>query len=154
MPKKQRRPKSILNRRARYDYAIADTYIVGMELKGAEVKALRLGHGQLNGSYVTIKDNQLMLLNATISGTSAVHIKEEDQTRTRRLLAKRKEIDQLILAKQQGKTIIPLEILNQGRFIKLKIATAQGKKRYDKRETIKKRSEDRSIQAALKSRNH
>ena len=139
------KPKSITNRRARFDYAVGDTYIVGLELTGAETKALRLGHGNLTGSYVTIKDNQLQLLNATINGTAAIQISETDQTRTRRLLAKRREINQLIELKQHGKTIIPLEILNRGRYIKLKIAVATGKKHYDKRETIKKRDVERRI---------
>ncbi len=145
MAKTKVKPKSITNRRARFDYAIDDTYIVGLELTGAETKALRLGHGNLTGSYVTIKDNQLQLLNATINGTAAIQISETDQTRTRRLLAKRREINQLIETKQHGKTIIPLEILNRGRYIKLKIAVATGKKHYDKRETIKKRDVERRI---------
>ena len=147
--KKTAKPKSIINRRARFDYNIGETYTVGMELTGAEAKALRLGHGQLTGAYVTIKDKELWLLNATISGTGSIRIGDNEQTRTRKLLAKKKEIDQIIEAKSQGKTIIPLELLTQGRFIKLKIALAQGKKRYDKRQTIKKREEDRQINRSL-----
>ncbi len=142
--------KSIVNRRAKYDYLIEKSYIVGMSLTGAETKALRLGHGQLSGAYVTIKDNQLLLINATINGTNGIRINESDQTRSRNLLAKRREIDNLIQEKQQGKTIIPLEILNKGRFIKLKIAVAKGKKRYDKRQTLKARSEQRQINSAIK----
>ncbi len=152
MAKAKRTTKSIVNRRARYDYMIGDTLIVGLELTGAETKALRLGHGNLTGSYVSIKDNQLYLINATISGTGAIHIKDVEQTRTRKLLAKRREINHLIETKHQGKTIIPLEILTQGRFIKLKIATAQGKKRYDKRETLRQRSAKRQIETKLKSK--
>ena len=106
--KKSSKPKSIVNRRARYDYNILDTCIVGMELTGAEAKSLRLGHGQLTGSYVTIKDNELQLINATINGTGSIRISESEQTRNRRLLAKRREIDHMIEAKQQGKTIVPL----------------------------------------------
>lgn len=150
MTSKKRQPKKIVNRRAKFDYTIGDTYVVGMELSGAETKALRMGLGNLSGAFVTIKDSQLWLLNATISGTGAVRIEEQHQTRTRRLLAKRREIDQLIQAKQQNRTIIPLEILNQGRFIKLKIAVAQGKKQYDKRQALKARSEQRQINNALK----
>ena len=148
--KKTPHAKTILNRRARYDYAIGDTYIVGIELTGAETKSLRLGHGQLIGSYVTVKDNQLYLLNATINGTRGITISESDQTRTRRLLAKRREIDKMIQAKQQGKTIIPLELLTQSRYIKLKIATAQGKREYDKRQTIKARDETRNMRKLIK----
>lgn len=150
MAKSKRPAKTILNRRARYDYAIEDTLIVGMELTGAETKALRLGHGQLTGAYVTINNGQLNLINANISGTTGIRIPESEQTRSRRLLAKRREIERLAEVKQQGKTIIPLEILNQGRFIKLKIALAKGKKRYDKRETIKARNAKRQIKANLK----
>lgn len=149
MAKKTSKARTIQNRRARFDYAIGDTYIVGLELTGAETKALRLGNGQLTGSYVTIKDNQLFLLNALINGTRGIAINENDQTRTRRLLAKRREINQMIQAKQQGKTIIPLEMLTQGRYIKLKIAIAQGKKQYDKRQALKARDESRNMRRVI-----
>lgn len=148
--KKSVSTKKILNRRATYDYSIGDSYIVGLVLTGAETKSLRLGLGQLTGSYVTIKDNQLLLVNALINGNRGVAIAEEEQTRSRRLLAKRREIDQMIHAKQQGRTLIPLELLTQGRYIKLKLAIAQGKKRYDKRQTLKARSEERQIHQAMK----
>ncbi len=148
--KKATQAKAIVNRRARYDYAIGDTFVVGIELTGAETKALRLGHGQLVGAYVTIKDNQLYLLNATINGTRGIVISDSDQTRTRRLLAKRREIDQMIQAKQQGRTIIPLELLTQGRYIKLKIAIAKGKREYDKRQTLKKRDQQQQIYQSMK----
>lgn len=147
--KKPRPPKRIENRRARYDYALGDSLVVGLELTGAEVKNLRHGHGQLRGSYVTVKNNELYLINATISPSSGIPISESDQTRTRKLLAKRREIDKLVEAKQQGNTIIPLELLTGGRYIKLKIATGKGKKNWDKRETLKKRDEYRQINRRL-----
>jgi SsrA-binding protein len=150
MKKKQASTKRIQNRRARHDYELGDSLIVGIELTGAETKNLRLGHGQLRGSYVHVKDNQLWLTNAAINGTNSVPISEDDQTRNRRLLAKRREIDALVQAKQQGKTIVPLEMLTRGRFIKLKIAIGRGKKLYDKRQTLKKRDENRAIAAVLK----
>lgn len=143
--------KTIQNRRARHDYELGDSLVVGLELTGAEVKSLRMGHGQLRGAYVTIKGEELYLLGGTVHGTSGIPLDEAAQTRTRKLLAKRREIDALIEAKQQGKTIVPLEILTQGRFIKLRIAIATGKKLYDKRQTLKKLDETRSIQAVLKS---
>ena len=144
-------PKTITNRRARHDYELGDSLVVGLELTGRETKALRMGHGQLRGAYVTVKENELWLINATINGTSGIPIGESEQTRARKLLAKRREINALIEGKQQGKTIVPLEILTQGRYIKLRIAVGKGKKRYDKRETLKKRDETRRINAALKS---
>jgi SsrA-binding protein len=149
--KKQSQTKQITNRRARHDYELGDSLVVGIELSGAETKALRMGHGQLRGAYVTVKDGELLLINATISGTAGIPMSESDQTRARKLLAKRKEINQLIDAKQQGQTIVPLEILTKGRFIKVRISLGRGKKLYDKRQTLKKRDEDRQIGAALKS---
>jgi SsrA-binding protein len=143
--------KQIVNRRARHDYELGDSLVVGIELTGSETKNLRLGHGQLRGSYVNVKDNELWLVNGTINGTSAMPIEETDQTRNRRLLAKRREIDALIEAKHQGKTIVPLEMLTHGRYIKLRIAIGKGKKLYDKRESMKKRDETRAIAQAIKA---
>lgn len=154
MAKKKHRGQGgvIQNRRARFDYELGDSLTAGLELSGREAKALRLGHGQLQGAYVTVKDDQLWLINAAIIGTAGIPISDTEQTRTRRLLAKRREIDALVTAKQQGKTIVPLEILTKGRFIKLRIAIGKGKKQYDKRQTLKKREENRQMQAALKHR--
>lgn len=135
--------KSIQNRRARHDYELGDSLVVGLELTGAEVKSLRMGHGQLRGAYVTVKGAEIFLIGATINGVKGVTISESDQGRTRKLLAKRREIDALIAAKQQGRTIVPLEILTRGRFIKLRLAVGKGKKSYDKRETLKRRDADR-----------
>jgi SsrA-binding protein len=137
--------KRISNRRARFDYELGDSLTVGLELSGAEVKNLRMGHGHLRGAYVTVKDEQLFLINATIAGISGIPIEESDQTRPRRLLAKRKEIDALIEAKKQGRTIVPLEILTGSRYIKLKIAVGKGMKRYDKRQKLKERDANRRI---------
>lgn len=144
--------KTIQNRRARHDYELGDSIVVGLELTGAEAKNLRMGHGQLRGAYVTVKDEELYLLNATINGTSGIPIEESDQTRTRKVLAKRREINALIEAKQQGRTIVPLEVLTRGRYIKLRIAIGKGKKLYDKRATLKKRDTDRELQAAMRPR--
>ena len=150
--KKQAQTKSIVNRRARHDYELGDSLTVGIELTGGEAKALRMGHGQLRGAYVTVKGDELILINANISGTSGVLIPETEQTRARKLLAKRREINALIDGKQQGKTIVPLEMLTQGRYIKLRIAIGRGKKLYDKRQTLKARDEGRQINRALKTR--
>jgi len=150
--KKPEKVKLISNRRARHDYELGDSLVVGIQLSGAETKALRMGHGQLRGAYVTVKDTELQLINATISPSNGIPITESDQTRARKLLAKRKEIDKLIEAKQQGQTIVPLEMLTGGRFIKLRISVGRGKKLYDKRQALKKRDEKRSIQIILKSK--
>ena len=153
MAKKKSGPsKRIMNRRARHDYELGDSLVAGLELTGAETKSLRLGHGHLRGAYVTAKGDELYLINATIAGTSGVLIPETEQTRARRLLAKRREIKALMAAKQQGKTIVPLEILTGGRFIKLRLSIGKGKKRYDKRQTLKARDDARRAAAALKPR--
>lgn len=146
--KKPQKTNRISNRRARHDYELGDGLVVGIALSGAETKALRRGHGHIRVAYVTVKDDELWLINATITGDNSTNIDEQSQTRSRKLLAKRKEIEALIAAKQQGKTIVPLEILTGGRYIKVRIAVGRGKKNYDKRQTLKKRDEERSARQA------
>lgn len=150
--KKPNQTKTIRNRRASYDYELGDSLEAGLVLTGAETKALRIGHGHLKGAYVTVKDGELWLLNATITGFNGVKLDETEQTRSRKLLLKKREIDHLLEAKQQGKSIVPTALLTKGRFIKLRIAIGTGKKRYDKRETIKQRDQDRANQLELKQR--
>lgn len=152
MKKKQHKhqTKQIVNRRARHDYELGDSLVVGVSLTGKETKALRMGHGQLRGAYVTVKDGELWLINAAINNTSNIQMTEQEQTRSRKLLAKRREINALIEAKQQGRTIVPLEILTNGRYIKLRIAVGKGRKLYDKRQALKKREESRRIAVAVK----
>lgn len=145
MVKPKSTTKKIVNRRAKYDYELGDSLVVGIQLTGPETKALRLGRGHLRGAYVALKDNELWLINATIGAVANNFVKQVDQTRTRKLLAKRKEIDKLNLNKQKNLSIVPIEILTSGQYIKLRIATGRGKKRYDKRQTIKAREEKRRI---------
>ena len=145
MRKKSQAPGTITNKRARFDYELGDSLVVGIQLSGAETKALRLGHGQLRGAYVNALGNELWLVGASITSTKGVPISEDKQTRSRKLLAKRKEIDELVAARQAGNTIVPLELLTRGRYIKLRISVGRGKKRYDKRETIKRRQQEREI---------
>lgn len=149
MAKKSQHTKRITNKRAKFDYELGDSLVVGIELTGGETKALRMGHGHLKGSYVTVKDDQLWLINATIHGTNAIKLSETEQTRTRKLLAKRREINELITSKQQGQSIIPTELLTKGRYIKLRIAKGKGRKRYDKRQVIKARDEARNTARLL-----
>ncbi len=150
--KKRPQTKSIQNRRARHDYELGDSLVVGVELTGKETKSLRMGQGSLRGAYVTVKDNELFLLNALVGQSQGITLSEEEQRRTRKLLAKRREIDSLIAAKQQGRTIVPLEMLTQGRFIKLRISVGKGKKQYDKRRTLKERDATREANRAMKPR--
>lgn len=145
MRKKPQTPGNIVNRRARFDYALGDSLVVGLALSGAETKALRMGHGQLRGAYVNVHNGELWLVGAQITSSSGIPINEDTQVRSRKILAKRKEIDSLIGARQAGNTIVPLELLTRGRYIKLRISVGRGKKRYDKRETIKRRQQEREV---------
>jgi SsrA-binding protein len=150
MPKKQ--PEAtILNRRARHDYELRDEFTVGIMLTGREVKAARSGQVSLKGAYVTLKNEELWLTNASFS---VLHTEPGKSTRTvdtgpRKLLAHRREIAQLKAAKDQDLTIVPLRMTTRTRFIKLTIATAKGKKQYDKRETIKRRDIEREHKKIL-----
>jgi len=150
--KKSAAPKTqkIQNRRARFDYELGDSLVVGIQLTGAETKSLRLGHGQLRGAFVSVRNGELWLQNSAINGTNGIPIDDTTQVRSRKLLAKRREIDHLLEAKQQGRTIVPIELLTGGRYIKLRIAVGKGKKEFDKRQAIKKRDEKRAIDSVLK----
>jgi SsrA-binding protein len=150
MAKKSRDTGNIVNRRARYDYELGDSLVVGLELSGAETKALRMGHGQLRGAYVNVLNDELWLVGAQITSSRGVPIPEDQQNRSRKLLAKRREIDRLIAARQAGNTIVPTELLTRGRYIKLRIAVGRGKKRYDKRETIKRRQQEREANRSIR----
>lgn len=154
MPKPKKSPSAITNRRARYDYQLGDELVVGLELTGQEVRSARDGHLQLKGSYVNISKNELWLIGASFS----LNLNEKGganrtvDTRPRKLLAQRKQIEHLAAQKKQGMTIVPLRLLNRGRYIKLVIAVGRGKRQYDKRQSIKKRDESRDVNRALKTR--
>lgn len=151
MTKKKPSTGTISNKRARFDYELGDSFVLGIVLNGRETKNLRLGHGQLNGAFVTIKNGELFLTNALISGTNAAPIDDSEQTQARKLLANKREIQEIIQAKQQGLQIIPTEILTKGRFIKVRVALGKSKKQYDKRHTIKRREDN--IEAGRQMRN-
>ncbi len=150
--KKPKPPKAIVNRRARYDYALDEEIVTGIMLTGPEVRAARDGHVQLKGAYVNLAKGELFLNNASFSlrlnqkGSSDRTV----DTAPRKLLAHRKQIDALAKHKTSGMTIVPLKLLTQGRHIKLVIALGKGKKHYDKRETIKRRDIQRDSQRHLK----
>lgn len=153
MAKKKKAPTGLIkNRRATHEYSLSDRYKAGIVLTGAETKSLRLGHGHLRGAFVTFKDGELWLTNATIQGTRGVPIPDNEVTRARKLLVTRRELDELTKAKQQGYSLIPTALLTRERYIKLEFSIGQGKKRYDKRQTIKARDSERSNQLELKRR--
>lgn len=135
--KKPKTPDNItVNRRARFDYELGDELSCGMLLSGPEVRLIRDHHVQLKGSFVTIRRDELWLNNLTLGADTERNIK---------LLATRKQIGALARAKQDGFQLVPVRLLAGGRYIKLIIATGRSKKKYDKRETIKKRDITRSL---------
>ena len=151
MKKKRPQDGTIRNKRARFDYELGDSYVLGIVLNGRETKNLRLGHGQLTGAYVTIKDGELWLINALISGTNGIPLDESEQTQARKLLASKKEIKELIAAKQQGFQVLPTDILTKGKYIKVRVAVGKSKKHQDKRQTIKRREDNISAQREMRN---
>ena len=152
--KKKPIPKSIVNRRASFDYFLDDELVVGISLTGIETRAARDGHIQLKGSFVNIRDNELWLNNASFSlkpNEKGQATARTIDTSLRKLLASRKQIDNLADKKQAGMTIVPIKLLTGGRYIKLVIALGKGKKTYDKRETMKRRDQEREINHAIKN---
>lgn len=141
--KRDKAPSSriAVNRKARFDYSIEETFEAGLSLQGWEVKSLRAGKAQLSESYVHVRGGQAQLIGAHITPlTSASTHVSADPTRTRRLLMHRKELDRLTgLVERQGMTLVPLELYWKKGRAKLAIGLAKGKKQHDKRATLKDR---------------
>jgi len=154
MAKPRPEDKSIaINRRARFDYHIEETYEAGLMLTGGEVKSLRDGRANLKDSYGRVDKGEAFLLNAHISNYEPAHYFNEEPTRTRKLLMHRKEILRLMgKVQEQGLTLIPLRLYFKNGRAKVELALARGKKLYDKRETTREREVKRDIARAM-SRN-
>lgn len=149
--KKPLKPRAVLNRRASFDYALDEELVTGIVLTGREARAARDGRVQLKGSFVTIRNNELWLNNASFS--LVLNSKTDNSTSVdtspRKLLASRKQIDELAERKQAGMSIVPIKLLTQGNYIKLVIALGKGKKNYDKRQAIKQRDQERENKIRL-----
>ncbi len=141
------------NKRVGFDYTILEEIEAGLELFGFEVKSLRAGHGSLKGARVVARGGEAYLVGATIPAWQPANApKSYDPERTRRLLLSRKQIAHVSSAEgEKGLTIVPLKVYNKGRKLKLAIAIARGKKKEDKRHTIRTREEKRRIERTLKS---
>lgn len=141
----------IVNRKARYDYFIEDTYEAGIALSGTEIKSIRNGRAQLKDSYAIVKNDEIFVLNMHISKYEQGNIFNHDETRTRKLLLHKKEIYKIRDAiARDGYTLIPIKIYFKGNKAKLELGIARGKHNYDKRETIKERDMKREIEKSLK----
>jgi SsrA-binding protein len=132
------------NRKASFNYELLERLEAGIELVGSEVKSLRAGRGSLDGAYVLVREGEAWLIGMTISpyqpGNAAGAV---EQLRERKLLLTKQEIAHL--AGLQNLTIVPISVYNKGRKIKLEIALARGKKKFDKRQTLKKRDTERNV---------
>ena len=142
----------ITHKRARFDFEILDTLEAGLELLGTEVKSLRKGQGKLEGAHVVIRGGEAFLVGAHIPPFQAKNVGGDyDPERSRRLLVTRDQIAELSQkSDQQGLTIVPLSVYNKGRKLKLEFGIARGKKKFDKRETTKKRETDRETRRTMK----
>lgn len=143
----------ITNKKAYFDYEILEKIEAGIELFGFEVKSLRDGQGSLLGAHVTIRGREAFVINMQIPPYQPANTpRDYDPLRNRRLLLTKKEIEELAkIESQKGLTIVPLSVYNSGRKLKLEVAVVRGKKKYDKRETIKKRDTDREIRRVASS---
>src|SRR5699024_3217234 len=144
-----------VNKRARHDYFIEDTYEAGIVLQGTEIKSLRLGRVNIKDSHARIdKNGEVQLINLHIAEYEQGNRYNHDPTRSRKLLLHRKEIDKLIgLTQQQGYTLVPLKIYIKNGYAKVLIGLGKGKKQYDKRETQKRQQMKRDADRAMKEYN-
>ncbi|WP_448589211.1 SsrA-binding protein SmpB [Thermodesulfobium sp.] len=132
---------TIENRKARYEYEILETFEAGIELVGTEVKSLRLGKASFSGSYCQVEDGELWIYDFHISPYEQGNIFNPDPKRKRRLLVHKGEILRLYnTVKRKGLTLIPLKLYWHRGKAKIQVGLARGKKLYDKRESIKKRT--------------
>jgi SsrA-binding protein len=143
-----------LNRRARHEYFIEDTYTAGLVLVGTEVKSLRAGKVNLSDAYARIERNgEVFLHNMHVSPFEQGNRYNVDPIRSRKLLLNRREIERLAaLTQQKGLTLVPLSLFFERGFAKLELGVGRGKKLYDKRESIAERDRDREARRALAER--
>ena len=142
-----------VNRKARHDYFVEDTFECGIALAGTEVKSLRAGTVNLKDSYCIIKDGELFVISMHISPYEKGNIFNRDPMRQRKLLMHRREINRLFgLVKQDGYSLIPLSVYFKGSHVKVNVGLCKGKKLYDKRQSAADRDAKRQIERAMKER--
>jgi len=153
LPKAQGVKVVAQNKKAFHDYFILDRYEAGIELFGTEVKSVRAGGVNLKDSFCTVKDGELFARGVHISPYEKGNIFNRDPMRPKRLLMHKREIQKLALrAQQEGLALVPLSLYFKDSRVKLELGLCQGKKLHDKRETEAKRSAEREIDRAMKSR--
>ena len=144
----------IENRKVRRDYTILETIEAGIVLSGSEVKSIRAHKASLDGAYVDVSGTKAELLNMDIQPYQPKNMKEGyDQHQPRTLLLSRTELAKLAdIKKQKGLTVVPISVYNKGRYLKVSLAVVRGKKKEDKRESLKKQAVERDIGRSLKNR--
>jgi SsrA-binding protein len=141
------------NRKAYFEYAIDDLFEAGLVLKGTEVKSLRQGKASIDDAYARFRDGEIYLYNAHISPYSHAPVEGHQPERPRKLLLHRYELRRLLgKVQERGYTLIPLKLYFKDEHAKVEIALARGKKKFDKRETIRQREEKRDMERARKRR--
>jgi len=141
------------NKKARHDYHIIEVIEAGMVLLGTEVKSLREGRANLKDSYARIRDGELYLVQAHISPYSHASYDNHDPERVRKLLVHKRELKRLTgKTQEKGLTLVPLKIYFKDGKAKIELALASGKKSYDKRETLKRQTQKREMERAIKDR--
>lgn len=139
------------NKRAYHDYFIEEKYEAGLELKGTEVKSVRAGKISINECHVRVMKDEVFIINMYIGNYEQGNRYNVDERRTRKLLLHRKEIKKLYgRVVQNGMTIVPLAVYLKNGMIKIEIAIGKGKKQYDKRDELAKKSQNREIERATK----
>ena len=141
------------NKKARYDYEIIEVIEAGMVLLGTEVKSLRQGRANLKDSYARIKNGELFLMQSHISPYTHAYYDNHEPDRVRKLLVHKREIKRLQgKTQEKGLTLVPLRIYFKDGRAKVELALARGKRSYDKRETLKRKTEQRELERAIKDR--
>lgn len=140
------------NKKATFNYEIIEKLEAGLELFGFEVKTIREGHGSLDGAYISVKGGEAFLMSAEIFAFQKANAPESfDPRRARKLLLTKKEIAYVATeTEKKGVSAIPLKFFIKNRKVKVEIALARGKKKFDKRETIKKRESEREMRRDMK----
>lgn len=143
------------NTKARFNYEITDTLEAGVELLGLEVKSLKSKRGSLDGAYAIVRGGEAYLINVFIPPYQEANTPADyDAKRNRRLLLTKKEIAKMVAFEEGGRnlTVVPISVYTKGDRVKVEIAFAKGKKKFDKRETVKRREADIEARRAMKGR--
>lgn len=143
----------IEHKKVRFDFETLEEFEAGLELLGHEVKSLRAKRGKLEGSHIIVRGGEAYIVGMDIPPYQAANTPADyDSARSRRLLLTKKELQKLADAEgQKGLTIVPISVYNKGSKLKMRVAVARGRKKYDKRSVLKERDTKRDIQRTLKN---